>query len=141
MGTSASLSATEGTSSTATGSMAPATGALIKFTIGVASQTAGNTSAVIDNLRVETTDSNKSAGNALLTGVQSEVNMPIDASKTSFGVRTNTLHNSYGDQGAHGASIVTGNSNANASSNSSLNSNTNVDINSTQFTSVFMQAF
>lgn len=154
MGTSVSLSATEGVSSAASSSLAPTSGASLSFSIG-SGQTPGTTSANIDNLRaqgsgttnvagapINASESTFSSGKAELTGVQSQLNIGLDSQKTGFTARTNTLHSTYGTTpGQDGAPLKTGSQNSNASGNASINSNTNVDINSTSFTSVFMQAF
>lgn len=155
IGTSVSLSSTEGVSSAATSSLAPSSGATLTFSIG-SGQTPGTTSANIDNLRaqgngetnvagapINASDSTFSSGKAELTGVQSQLNITLDSQRTGFTARTNTLHETYGTTtpGQDGAPLRTGNQNSNASGAANINSNTNVDINSTSFTSVFMQAF
>ena len=154
MGTSAAITATDGTSTAATSSLAPASGATLNFSIGTG-QTPGSTSANIDNLRaqgngatnvagspINSTDSTFSSGKAVLTGVQSQLNVTLDNQKTGFSARSNTLHTTYGSvTGQDGAQLKSGSQTSNASGSANINSNTNVDINSTSFTQVFMQAF
>lgn len=155
LGTSVSLTATEGVSTAATSSLAPASGATLSFSIG-SGDIKGTTSANIDNLRaqgggatnvagapINSTESTFSSGKAELTGVQSQLNITLDNQKTGFTSRTNTLHSAYGTTvpGQDGAPLKSGTQTSNASGSANINSNTNVDINSTSFTSVFMQAF
>lgn len=164
-GTSTSLNATSGTSVSSSSSLAPAAGGTLTFTIG--SGPNGVTSANIDNLKsqgsgetsiggspINAKDSNFSSGKADLTGVQSQLNVTLDSTRTGFQASSNTLHSSYGAVDGHdGAQIKPGGSTedpainkdtsqtSNSSANASINSTTNVDINSTSFTSVFLQAF
>lgn len=153
-GASASLNATDGTSTAATSTLAPASGGELTFSLGSGTP-GGSTSANIDNLRaqgsgsttvggatVDSKDSSFSSGNAKLTGVQSSLNLTLDQERTGFTARTNTLQATYGaTEGQDGAQLKTGSQIANTTSNASITSTTNVDINSTSFTSVFMQAF
>ncbi len=160
-GSSANLTTTEGTSTSSSSTLAPASGSTLKFSIGFGS-TLGTTSANVDNLRsqgsgpatisgstIDAKDSTISSGVAELTGVQSQVDLTLDPQKTVFTSKTNTLHESYGaTQGQDGAQLksntLSSNSTSqtsNASGSASISNNTNVDINSTTFTSVFLQAF
>ena len=153
-GSSVNLSGTEGLSTSASSSLAPAAGATLDFSIGKGS-TPGAASANIDNLRtqgngqttvggspINATDGTFSSGKADLQGVQSQLNITLDNTKTGFQARTNTLHKTYGaTPGQDGEQLQTANQTANASGNASVNSNINVDINSTNFTNVFLQAF
>jgi hypothetical protein len=153
-GASVNLTSTEGTSTSASSSLAPDAGASLNFSIG-AGPAAGTTSVNIDNLRTQgtapangsdtnggTQESTMSSGVAELTGVQSQLNLTLDSARTGFTARSNTLHSSYGAiAGQDGQQLGTGSQNSSASGAATVNSNTNVDINSTTFTSVFMQAF
>lgn len=155
MGTTVSLTATEGVSTAATSSLAPTAGGTLSFSIG-SGETKGTTSANIDNLRaqgggatnvagapINSSDSTFSSGKAELTGVESRLNLTLDNQRTGFTSRTNTLHSTYGSSvpGQDGAPLKSGTQTSNASGAANISSNTNVDINSTSFTSVFMQAF
>jgi hypothetical protein len=155
-GASVNMNTTEGTSTSATSMLAPKDGSTLTFSIGNGSQQ-GKTSANIDNLRaqgggsttvagspIEARDSTFSSGNALLEGVQSVVVVPLDADRTGFTAKTNTLHSTYStgkEAGQDGPQLGSGSQSANASGSAMVNSNTNVDINSSSFTSVFLQAF
>ena len=160
-GSSVNMTTTEGTSTSSSSTLAPASGSTLVFSIGFGA-TPGRTSANVDNLRsqgsgpavisgttIDSKDSTISSGVAELTGVQSQIDLTLDPQRTAFTSRTNTLHESYGViQGQDGAQFKSSSSTtsstsqtSNASGSASVNNNTNVDINSTTFTSVFLQAF
>lgn len=160
-GTSANLSSTDGTSSSASSELRPLSGR-VEFSIGGGAD-AGRTSADISNLRatgsgdtnvagspitVNGNNANFSSGNANLTGVQSALSLTLDPAGTAFSARTGTIHTTYGvdeqgnRDGRDGTTLGTpGSQVANTGANASINNNTNVDINTTNFTTTFSQAF
>ena len=154
-GVSSNLSSTEGSSSAVSSQLAPSRGTL-SFSIGIGATT-GSTSANIKNLRAigggDTTiggspikvtgdNGNFSSGDAQLTGVQGKLDLDLDPTKTSFNSRTTTLHTTYGSiPGQDSAQIGKGSQNSSVGGSASVNTNTNVDINTSNFQSVFMQAF
>jgi len=156
MGVNVSLTASEGTSVGVKSMMAPAAGSEVVFSIGAGAEI-GKTTAVIDNLKTEGsgsttvgngtidstgTNSKGSSGVAELTGVQAKLEYNFNPEKTGFEARANTIHDTYGAiPGQDGRQLGDASQTANGSGGASLNTNTNVDINSTTFTSVFMQAF
>jgi hypothetical protein len=155
-GTSASFSATDGASASSTSTLTPSFGS-VKFSIGDG-VAAGRTSADISNLRASGSSdtealgskisetNNNATGNAILTGVTGVLELTLDPSKSSFGARTNSLHETYGAKdglpGADGKSLSSNTTQiSNASASAVINTNTNVDINTTSFTQTFSQAF
>jgi hypothetical protein len=166
-GVTVNMNATEGTSTAVSSKLAPSEGTLL-FSIG-SGAVPGTTSANINNLRangggetnvagspinVTGDNANFSSGVAELAGVQGKLDLKLDSSKTGFEARTNTLHKAvmnadgtigqpaYGTiAGQDGPQVGTGSQSATASGSASVNTSTNVDINSSSFTSVFLQAF
>jgi len=139
-GSSVNLNATEGTSANSSSSLAPSSGASLTLTIG-AGAVPSVTSAKIENLKATSATNSSSSGNADLNGVQGKLDLTLDSTRTSFSAQTTTLHSSYGANGQHSAPLKTGNQTSSASGNASVTSNTNVDINTSNFTSIFSQAF
>lgn len=165
-GVSVNLNATSGTSTAVSSQLAPKTGS-VGFSVGYG-ETPGTTSVNINNLRaagggetsvagapinVEGDNASFSSGVAEMKGVQAKLDFTLDAEKTGFSARSNTLHKAvlnpdgtmqpaYGViAGQDGPQVGTGSQNANAGGSASVNTNINVDINSNTFTSVFLQAF
>jgi hypothetical protein len=160
-GVTVNMNATEGTSTAVSSKLAPSEGTLL-FSIG-SGAVPGTTSANINNLRangggetnvagspinVTGDNANFSSGVAELAGVQGKLDLKLDSSKTGFEARTNTLHKAATGQPAYGTiagqdgpQVGTGSQSATASGSASVNTSTNVDINSSSFTSVFLQAF
>ena len=139
-GSSVNLNATEGTSANSSSSLAPSPGASLTLTIG-AGAVPSVTSAKIENLKATSATNSSSSGNADLNGVQGKLDLTLDSTRTSFSAQTTTMHSSYGANGQHSAPLKTGNQTSSASGNASVTSNTNVDINTSNFTSIFSQAF
>lgn len=158
MGVSVNMSTTEGTRTSASSQLTPKTGSIV-FSIGKGA-TAGETTADISNLKTEKAATGENSygaqGQAKLTGVTSSLNLDLDPNKTSFSAQTETLHEpgvlNEGVKGQDGNYILqpyyqtgaqkgTGGQNSSASASTNINSATNVDINTTSFTSTFMQAF
>ncbi len=166
-GVSVNMNTTEGTSTGVASGLAPSEGKLL-FSIG-SGASPGLTSADISNLRatgggatniggspinVTGDNANFSSGVAELTGVQGNLDLKLDPTKTSFEARTNTLHkpainpdgvimqSAYGSiKGQDGPQSGDGSQNATASGSASVSTNTSVDIGSNSFTSFFLQAF
>ncbi len=139
-GSSVNLNATESTSANSSSSLAPVSGASLTLTIG-AGAVPSVTTAKIENLKATSATNSSSSGNADLIGVQGKLDLALDSTRTSFSAQTNTLHSSYGANGQNGALLKNSNQTSSASGNASVNSNTNVDINTSNFTSIFSQAF
>ena len=139
-GSNVSLNATEGTSANSVSSLAPSTGATLSLSIGAGS-TPSVTSANIENLKTQNSTNTSSSGKAELSGVQGKLDLTLDSTRTGFSAGTTTLHSSYGTNGQHGAPLKTGNQTSSAAGNAMVNSSTNVDINTSNFTSIFSQAF
>jgi len=184
IGTSASLTATEGAQASTKSSVAPAAGGSILFRIGYGDDDKpSSTTANIQNLKasgsgtadfsgstVTGNNASGSSGQAQLTGVQSQLSLTLDSSRTEFSsaatsfanvsdplnpASSNTGSNTGTNTGSGQTTTTPGSGStttpattttsstkiANTSGAASINSNTNVDINNTSFTSVFMQAF
>lgn len=139
-GSSVSLNATDGTSANASSALAPAPGASLTLSIG-GGAVPSVTAAKIENLKATSATNSSSSGNADLNGVQGKLDLTLDSTRTSFSAQTTTLHSRYGTNGQHSDQLKTGNQTSSASGNGSVNSNTNVDINTSNFTSIFSQAF
>lgn len=139
-GSNVTLNATEGTSASSTSSLAPAAGATLNLSIGTGS-IPSVTSANIENLKTQSNANTSSSGKAELSGVQGKLDLTLDSARTGFSSQTTTLHSSYGTNGQNGAQLKTGNQTSSAAGNAMVNSNTNVDINTSNFTSIFSQAF
>jgi hypothetical protein len=139
-GSGVSLNATEGTSANATSSLAPSAGASLTLSIG-AGTVPSVTTAKVENLKATSATNSSSSGNADLNGVQGKLDLTLDSTRTSFSASTTTLHSSYSPSGQNGAPLKTGNQTSSANGNASVTNNTNVDINTSNFTSIFSQAF
>jgi len=155
-GVNVNLTATDGTSVSTKSMLAPAAGSSVLFSIGDGVEK-GTSSASIDNIRSQGsgttnvggaavtstgTNTSVSSGDAEMKGVRSTLDYKLNADKTGFEARANTLHQTYGAiPGQDGKSLDTGNQTATAGGMAILNSNTSVEINSSTFTNVFMQAF
>lgn len=149
-GVSANMNASDGSRTSTSSSLAPKEGTL-KFSIG---DTSGMTSAKISNLKstsgITTSEGvihnggmvtvgsdgpgDFSSGDATLSGVSGSLQLMIDPAKTSFNSLTELVNET-------GQLLGQGSQNSNASATATVNSATNVDINTSGFSTVFMQAF
>jgi hypothetical protein len=183
IGTSASLTASEGAQASSKSSLAPASGGALTFRIGYGeNDKPSSTTANIENLKaagsgtadfsgstINGNNVNGSSGQAQFTGVQSQLSLTLDSSRTEFNSAATTSNvadplNSSASNGGSGSTTFPSGSGqattpstgstgtasttttastkiANTGGAATINSSTNVDINNTSFTSVFMQAF
>ncbi|MCP9808255.1 hypothetical protein KBY58_02255 [Cyanobium sp. HWJ4-Hawea] len=144
-GVNTNINTNSGASSSAQAALAPAADTSIKFTFG---GTTGKVIANIENLKSQTSGIDSSSGKTDISGITGSFNMPIDPLKSEFKTRSATLHETYGAGGVPGndgkqlpmgstSTVVLGS----AASNANIVNNSNVDINATNFTSVFLQAY
>jgi len=182
IGTSASLTASEGAQASSKSSLAPASGGSLTFRIGYGeNDKPSSTTANIENLKaagsgtadfssstINGNNVNGSSGQAQFTGVQSQLSLTLDSSRTEFNSAATTSNGSVpnpsasnggsgsttfpsgsglttipstGSTGTASTSTTASTKIANTGGAATINSSTNVDINNTSFTSVFMQAF
>ena len=148
-GTSANLSATEGSKIEVNARMSPQAGSITSsIGQGPNGNTEGITTAKIGNLRatgsgqtsingspINASDATFSSGDATLSGVTAKIGLELNPGQTSFLVNAATLHDVSGRNMSSNNQIVSG------SANSNINSTTNVDIQTNNFTSTFSQTF
>ena len=148
-GTSANLSATEGSKIEVNARMSPQAGSITSsIGQGPNGNTEGITTAKIGNLRatgsgqtsingspINASDATFSSGDATLSGVTAKIGLELNPAQTSFLVNAATLHDASGRNMSSNNQITSG------SANSNINSTTNVDIQTNNFTSTFSQTF
>lgn len=107
----------------------------------------GITNADIANIRSTTNASSDSSGNVDLAGIKASNELTINGDLSNFRSQVHTIHgtntpaSSSFDNNPNVANITSESQNATANSNTLINTNTNIDINTTEFTSSFQQAF
>lgn len=123
-------------------------------------KTSGSGTTNLSSSTIEGNNVNGSSGQAQITGIQSQLSFTIDSSRSEFSSTATTIPNaSNSDNSTTDTASVqntsttspvtstttptttTNNRVANTSGAANISSNTNVDINNTNFTNVFMQAF
>jgi hypothetical protein len=147
IGTSVSISATDGYSSQSQSSLTLSTGVLsssfggredrITANIGNLQSSSGSGySSTGDGLQVNGSKDSQSTGSVAVEGINASINTTIDPTKTSLNASSSPAKGV--DQGATTAAGV-GNSNASASIN--MNNGMNVDVSNSTFSNAFSQAF